>query len=406
MTMRPYLLLLIFLAAFKVLAADEPAGGLEVPADVLKDFKSIEELTGKSAYPEAAAKAEALLPRLGDNPQARALLLRNLASLYGLQKHYAHAAHILEQALALDALPAAEASKSRQELGQYLAAAGEYARAAEVLASWLETAQAPRPEQYLWVADLRTRLKQYPLAIAYVEKAIAVAPQPKPEWLRLLLGLYHEQHDLQGCAKTLRALIELEPENPSNWNQLTGIYQEAGQEAKALAVQQLMYRRGLLNKSSAIIQLAQVMRSRGLYSRSAELLAREMDKGTVESSAQNLELLAGIWVEARELNRAAAVLEKSLAMRESADGYHRLGQIYSEIYDWGKARQALSRAITRGGLKNTGGAYLLLGLANYRLNAKEQAREAFVKAQEAPTVRKTAQQWLEHMEREARQRQG
>ena len=384
----------------------EEAAAPTVSPEIFKEFQAIEALAANSAYGDAERKVRELLPRLEDNPAAKALLLRNLATLYGLQKRYARAAETLDQALALHALPAADAGKTRQEQGQYYLAAEEYPKAAEAFAAWIAEASAPAPEQFLLLADLKTQLKQYPEAAVWVEKAIAASPAPKPEWRQRLLGLHHEMRDFRNCAKVLSTLIEQSPDDARYWQQLTGIYQEAGQEAQALAVQQLMHARGLLKSSEDIVQLAQVLRYRNMPTRAAELLQREIGGGRLEASVRNMELLADAWTEARELGKAAAALEKAAAQTNAGDTYHRLGQLYSEQHDWAKARQSLARALERGGLKNPGGAWLLLGLAEYRLDARPEAREAFVKALDMPAVRKSAQQWLEHIDRESRQEQG
>ncbi|MGZ8242298.1 tetratricopeptide repeat protein [Methylomagnum sp.] len=408
---------LLLLPLFSALAVAEPemhdhhhhhheaaAAAPTVDPAIFKEFQAIEALAAKSAYGEAEAKIQALLPQLKDNPAAEALLRRNLATLHGMQKHYVQAAQALEQALALRALPAADATQAQLELAQYHLATENYPKAADTLSVWIEQAANPTPEHFLLLADIRTRLKQYPEAAALIEQAIARAPQPKPEWYQRLLGLHHESHNHQGCAKALAALIDRFPDNALYWNQLTGIYQEMGDEPKALAVRQLMYQRGMLKSSAEIVQLAQVLRYRGLSGRAAELLQREIERGGVEGSVKHLELLADAWTEAKDLGKAAVALERATAQTDVADTRHRLGQIYSELHDWSKARQSLDRALAQGNLKNPGGAWLLLGLAHYRLNDKEQARDAFTKAQTAPAVRQTARQWLEHMDKEAGQR--
>lgn len=382
----------------------EEAAAPMVSPEVFKEFQAIEALAAQSNYGEAERKIGELLPKLQDNPPARALLLRNLATLYGQQKRYARAADTLRQALDLHALSAADAGKALLEMSQYHLAAENYPKAAAALSAWIEQAASPTPEHFLLLADLKTRLGHYPEAAALLERAIAASPDPKPEWRQRLLGLYHESRDFPNCAKVLGALIQRFPDNPLYWQQLTGLYQEAGQEPRALAVRQLMYARGMLKSSGEIVQLAQVLRYRGLPTRAAELLQREIERGGIESSPKNLELLADAWTEARELRKAAAALEKAAALTHAGDTHHRLGQTYSELHDWAKARQSLGHALERGGLKNPGGAYLLLGLAEYRLNARDQARAAFLKALDAPAVRKTAQQWLDHMDREAKPR--
>lgn len=476
MMRRRLLPLLLLLGSGPVLAAATTAddtGKLAVSPEILREFKAIEALSAQSAYAEAAKKGEALLPRLKDDPPAKCLLLRNLALLYGQQKHYLHAASLLQKSLDLHALSAENATKVQLDMAQYYVAAGDYPKAAATLSVWLAQAKAPqpaqflllaeihgelkhyaeaaevmerliahtpapkpewlqraaqyhaaagnypqaaallsasleqspspKPEQFLLLVEIQTRLKHYAEAARVLEKLIARTPEPKPEWRQMLLGLYHEDHNLEGCVQVLCQLLRRDAGNPLYWEQLMAIYQEARQEQKTLAVRQLMYARGLLTKPDEIVQLVQVLRYQGLSARAAEILQRELDKGGVEKNPRNLGLLADAWTEARELGKAAKALEKSVTLADTGETLHRLGQIYSELHDWTRARQVLTRALTRGGLKNPGGAWLLLGMANYRLDGKNEAREAFLKARQSPALGKTAEQWLEHIDREARQ---
>lgn len=388
--MRRALLLLPLCAS---LASAAPPAPLSVSAETLKAFETIEALAAQAEYVKAEEKIHALLPSFKDEPNVRALLLRNLATLYGLQKHYAHAAETLQQSLALHAQSDADSAKTWLELGQYYLAAGAYDKAAKALAD----APSPTTEQFLLLADIHTRLKHYPEAAAWLEKAIAGSSRPKQEWRQQLLGLYHESRNLDGCAQILTDMIANEPNQALYWNQLTGIYQEVGKDLHAIAVRQLMHKQGLLKKPDEIVQLARVLQYHNLPGRAAELLDSEIKAGGIAASPANLEQLADAWTEARELQKAAAALEKTVALAATGDRYLRLGQIYSELKEWPKARQALTQALAHGDLKNPGGTYLLLGLAHYKLNAKDQARAAFEKARVAPNVRATAQQWLDHL---------
>ena len=250
------------------------------------------------------------------------------------------------------------------------------------------------------LAEIRTQLKQYPAAAQVMETLIARSPEPKTEWYQMLLGLHHENHDLASAIKVLSALIARAPDQPLYWQQLSGLYVETKQERKALAVQQLMYARGLLRSPEEKLQLVQALRYQALPARAAEILQRELGKGGIETNPANLTLLADAWTEARELGKAALALEQAATLANTGETRHRLGQIYSELHDWPRARQTLTLALKRGGLNNPGGAYLLLGMANYRLNAKAEARAAFIQAKNTPAISRMAQQWLDHLDRE------
>jgi len=397
------LLPLLYLLSLPAPAADPPAPGIDVSPEILGEFQTIETLTAKGSIAEAAQRGQALLPKLKDAPAARALLLRNLATLYGQQKHYAHSAALLQESLDLNALPAKDIPGVLLELAQYAVAAKDYPKAEEALSALIRQDPSPKPDFFLMLAEIRTQLKRYGDAAETLEQLIARTPEPKPAWREMLLGLHHEAHDPDACVRDLAGLIERTPDKPLYWQQLIGIYQETKQDRKALAVRQLMYANGMLKTSDEIVQLAQMLRYQGLPARAAEILQREIGQGGVEPTPTHLALLADTWTEARELAKAAAALEKADAQANTGETLHRLGQIYSELRDWNKARQALTRALSRGGLKNPGGAYLLLGMANYRLDAKNEARAAFIQAKNTPAVTKTAQQWLDHLDRETRQ---
>lgn len=395
---------LLLLSLLSPLVVADPASETNVssvlPPEALTAFQAVEALTAKAAYGDAVQKIQEWLPRFQDRPEIQAVLLRNLAALYGRQKHYRHAAMIQEQALALHAFTDQDERQALYDLGQYYLAADDYAKAAEVLTHWSEKAAAPTAEQWVLLAELQLHLKQYPQAAMLMEKGIAQAAQPKEEWYQRLVAIYHETQDWQACMRILGILIQRSPDNPLYWNQLTGIYHEAGKDLHALAVRQVMCRRGMLKAPAEILQLAQIMRFRGMPARAAELVQRELDQTTLEANVPSLSLIADAWTDARELEKAAVAVERLAALTSEAENYHRLGQLYSELHDWGKARQAMLRALSHGKLKNPGGAYLLLGLAHYRLHDRAQAREAFVKALDTPTVRKTAQQWLDHLQRD------
>lgn len=374
---------------------------ISLSAETYQEFQSIQSLARQGDFAAAERKAQALLPRLQNEPLASCLLLRTLAAIHGVQRRYQEAVTTQQRCLTLAALPAAELRQALLELGQYQVAAGDTALAAATLTEWRALVTPATPEQLMTAADLLVRLQRPGEAIHAAEEAIAGAgAAAKLEWYELLLSLYHAEKDYRGCEKALTALIDRAPEEARHWNQLARIYQESGDERRALATRQLMYHRGLIQEPAEIIHLAEVLRSRGMPRPAAELLTRELERGRIEATPANLETLAEAWLQARELRQAAAVLEKSAAAGRKGDTYHRLGQIYSELHDWAKARRALSQALALGQLRDPGGSHLLLGLAHYRLKARAEAQAAFTEASRYANVARTAKQWLDLLQRE------
>ncbi len=66
-----------------------------------------------------------------------------------------------------------------------------------------------------------------------------------------------------------------------------------------------------------------------------------------------------------------------------------------------KAVEALQRGIGKGSVKNPDEAAMLLGIANLRLNNKEEATKAFQTVKQNPTMARIAKLWMLHMEHPA-----
>ena len=57
--------------------------------------------------------------------------------------------------------------------------------------------------------------------------------------------------------------------------------------------------------------------------------------------------------------------------------YERLGRSYADLQKWKETEDALTRAISMGGIKDRGNAYVLIGQSRYERGDRPGARESF-----------------------------
>jgi uncharacterized protein HemY len=389
---------LAFILALLVPAAGNAASPKPaVTPEVYERLQELDTLMQKSAYRDAESKARQLASQLQDS-YAKALVLNTLALALGQQKQYAKAAETMEQALALRVLRDEQAHQAHQALAQFYLAAGNYSRAAQMLEHLTAHHTSPSPEDLILLANVYVHANRPAEAIRILEEALKKAREPQAEALRLLAALYAKQGDYRAAAKAYAHLIQrIRSDDKEAWQQLTALYFAAKDYAAALAVKYLMYQRGMLNTEKEILDLVHFYRYNKLPYKGAELLRREMASGRVSDQSGNWQLLADTWLEAREYGAAAGALEKSARRTGQGDLWLRAARLHADRGDWSSAHNALSEALKAGGLKDPGSAYVLLGIVRYEQKAKEQARDAFAKAENFPSARKVARQWLDFL---------
>ncbi len=359
-----------------------------------------EDLIEKSAYQEALAKLNAMLPKLESDSLDKAVILRTIAFVHIEQGKYANAEKALEQSLAIDVLPDKQAASSRLTLGEIYASNGKPDKAVTLLEEGLSRIRFPTGQQYLMLASVYYQLKQYQQAKAYMNKAIAGKGKPDESWYRMLLSIHYQLGDYKKAVQIAKDLIERFAPNTDYWLQLIGLYQELNQYEKALAANEVAYNQGFIIEERYILNLANLMSYQETPYKAAELMMREIVADRVKGTLKNWEKVADMWVLSREYDRAVLALKKASAVDPTGEIAFKLGRIYIEQEKWKEAHAQLLTALQKGGLKKPGEAHLLFGMSCYELHFNDEARKSFVNAQQYSNTRKSGKQWVEYIDSE------
>jgi len=364
-----------------------------------KQLTKTEELISSQAYPQARKKLEKIIPELKDKSYEQALALRSLSSVYALENNYRQAAKSLEQCLTTQALPEKQQQQALLNLGQLYIATEHYQKAVNILQPWVQKNPSNADQQVsVLLANAYTQLKQYRKALPYIEQAIKQSKKPQESWLQLNLALHYELENYSAAASILKKLIANYPAKKAYWLQLATVHQQLNQLAQALTIQDLAYKKGYLQTESQILQLFNLYMYNKQPYQAANLLNKELDNQRVKKNSAHWELLANAWSNAREYKQAVTALEQASALNDKGELYLQLARIHVEQELWQDAISAINKALQKGGLKQTGEAYILLGMSLYETEQLPAAKTAFQKARKYQKNKKAADQWLNYVE--------
>ena len=400
-TINQFLKLLVFTisvnVSFAVFAAEEEKAPA-ISASLYKKLTKTEAFIASGAYPQARELLATILKSVKANSYEQAISLRSLASVYALENNYKKAAKLIEQCLAMQQLPASQQQAALLNLGQLYMATEQYHQAIKPLESWLkQNRQTKNSHVKVLLANAYTQLKHYRKALPHIEAAIKQTQQPKESWIQLNLALYYELKNYQSAARLLNKLIVRYPDKKQYWQQLSSAYQQLRHYSKALSIQHLAYQKGLFKDEAHILQIVNLFLYTKQPYQAAQFLAYSLKSKQLKNSAKHFELLANSWTDAREYTQAITALKQASALDNKGQLYFRLGRIHVEQELWQAAITALNKAINKGGLRNKGEAYILLGMSLYENQQLAAARKAFAKASKFKASKKSARQWLNYI---------
>ena len=356
------------------------------------------------AEEQLAIAIEALAPlekkadkgRLSDHERAQ--IYRFLSIIAVSQERYEDSLAYMQKALDEDALPDTTKFGLMYNMAQLYLAIEKYPEAVKALKRWFRASDTRTSQAYYLLAIAYYQQSMYEKALRPAKKAVDIAEKPTQSWLQMLVALYLQDDRYADAAPHVEVLVSNFPKK-SYYTQLAAIYNQLGEEQKALAVNQLAYEQGFLTEDREIRRLGEMYLYHGLPYRAAKVIEKALEEGSVETNEKSLELLANSWLLAREPDRAVDPLIQAAELAEKGNIYVRLGQVYLEREEWEPAAEALSKGIDRG-VDKEGDAHLLLGITYYNQKKLKSARRAFREARNFEQSRDPANQWIQMLDRD------
>lgn len=362
-----------------------------------KRLTAIHELMGENKYREALKRLDELLPRVRKHKYEYATIMQTYGFAYAAQDKYKKAINAFNEALKTEALPDQVQLSMRYNLAQLYAAIPDWKSSAKAYEQWLAETEKPSADSYAFGATIYAQLKQYGKAIPKIRKAISMTGKPRENWYQLLLSMLYQKKQYAEAAKVLESMVAFWPEKKQYWKQLSGVYFTLKKNRRSLAVLELSHKQGFLEKERELMNLVNMYLLQNIPYKAAKIMEREMNAGRIERTGKNLQKLGEAWMRAKETDEALKELQAAAQAQQKGVLFLRLAQLYTDKENWNKVIELANKALSAGGLRNPGDAYLLKGMAQYETGKKQAALASFVKASKYAKSKRQASQWITHI---------
>lgn len=323
-------------------------------------------------------------------------VLRLSAAIKIESNDYAGAVRDLETALQKGYIPASEAKQTYYNISQIYLSTDNKPKALEYFGKWMQAGGSPNRSQKWTLAVLNQQMDRFAESLRWAEQVFAAdGPNAKREVYDFLIFLYDKTGNKVKKAQLLEQLLIKNPTERRLWDAISGEYFQANDQAKAFEVQKAMYLGGILSTEDELMRVVNFYNQLDAPYQAAKVLEKEMNAGRISKNYTRLELLVNLYQVAREFEKAVPVIEEAARIAPDGKMYERLARSHSELRQWAKAEDAMTKAINKGGLSDTGAGWVMIGQSRYERDDRAGAREAFRKANN-----RAGRGWLDFMQAE------
>jgi len=236
------------------------------------------------------------------------------------------------------------------------------------------------------------RLDQYQPAVDAMKKAISMADKPNDSWTQILMASYFALNQFDQAAQLVQQQMAKDPNNKKLLNQLATIYIQGDKPQQALDLMAKAKAQGLITTGDDYVQLAKLYGAAEKPKDAAATLKEGIAKGVVQPTFDVYKLQGDVCLQAEDDACAIEGYSKASPMAKDGNVDYQLGYLLFYSSKSKDAIEALTRAISKGGLRQEGETYLLRGDAENDIDQSSAAMTDWQKAATYPSTKTMADQ--------------
>lgn len=330
-------------------------------------------------------------------PYERSIALRMRGGVYFAQEDYPRSIQDFLGAIDTGALVPDEVNALRVNVGQLYMVQDNVPEGIRQLELALSNGATLTNSLAKLLAQAHAQEERWQAGLRYAEHYYQNTPNPDKSAsdFSLVQAYYQSLERPDDELRVVREMLTYYPANRSAWQNLISLFARTGREEDAFEANKMMYLNGLLRceDGSRLLNLAQYYSFYGNPFRGANILQRVINAGCIEENVRNLETLANMWRQSAEFERAIPVLERISEITGSGDTALKLAEAHYQQNNFEAAERWFETALNRGGLDETGDAWVLLGTVRFELGNRQGALEAFERGAQFSDSRRAAQDW-------------
>lgn len=374
-----------------------------ISAKTYEKFAKAQELTEADDFNGALAILDQIKGQKNLRPAEAIQLYNFYGVVYFSMERYRDSIKAFQTMLQQEDVEPRQRTETLYTLAQLHFTIEDWQGAIKIMDEWLKTVANPPPDPLILLASAYYQLERYKDMIPPIERAMKIARERNTEikesWWLLLRVAYYEQGNLQKVTEILEILVVNWPKK-EYWTMLSGMYGELNKEKRQLGAYESAYDQGLLDKSSELVTLAQLLMQAEAGYKAARVLEKGFEAGIVEKNEQNYRLLSQAWQMAAEFEKAIPPLKAAASSSGDGELDARLANSYLNLNRYEECVDAASRALNRGGLRRPAIAHELKGMCLFELEKYEDAKQSFRQAAKSKNVEKRARNWISFIESE------
>jgi predicted Zn-dependent protease len=367
---------------------------LDMASGDQKDLNKAADLINENKNDEAEPLIQKVIANEHASKYAQAFAHQLQAQVNWEKDKNAEAIAEYRKAVELDALPNDAHFQVVYQIAQLQIQDEKYADALTTIDQWEKLTGANTADELALKANAYYRTDKFQEAIDTMKKAMAMTDKPNDSWTQILMASYFELNQFDQAAQVVQQQMQKNPNDKKLLNQLATIYIQADKPQQALDLMAKAKSQGLITTSEDYLQLAKLYGAADKYKDSSATIREGLDKGILKPSFDVYKLQGDVCTQAED--DACAIDAYTKASPQAKDGNvdYQLGYLLFYSDKSKDAADALTRAISKGGLRQEGEAYLLRGDAENDLNQTAAATADWQKASGYPSTKTMADQRL------------
>lgn len=235
---------------------------------------------------------------------------------------------------------------------------------------------------------------------AVVDSQVKKGQTPKNEALQLLLSACVKLEDADCTTRALEKLVAYYPKTEYWQELLYTLFQQPSQNDKTLLQTfRLMSEVDVLKRPDDYTEMASLAIEQGSPGEAQHILEKAFEKNVFadqRSQDKNKRLLASAKKAAATDLASLPRVEKDAEAAKTGDKDVALGLAYLGYQQYDKAAEALSKGLSKGGVRSEPEARLLLGIAQLKAGHKDEAVKAFHSVKGDAALERLANLWSLH----------
>jgi flavodoxin len=334
---------------------------------------------------------------------AQALALQGLANMKYNDGDVKGAITTLKQALDIGVMPNDTYFQLKYMYTQFLVADEQYAPALQSLHEWRDQGKKETADSYGLEGNIDYRLEKYQDAINAITKAKSM-PDAKPQasWDQILMASYSETGQGEKAAQMASDELAKNPNDATALNNATSSLIQAQKYPEAIALMEKAHTAGAIKDEKQYVNFAKIYlidgqnneaRQKGNAQKAAAILKEGMDKGVVQKSGDNYNLIADSYITADDMTNATSALNEAVKVATNGEPALKLARVNLQENKYAAAEKAATDAISKG-VQHKGQAYMVRAEAKRGQKNKQGAIADMKLAAQDPETSAKANAWL------------